>query len=151
MSVIFRFEADFAETLGCIPMAVRMKLDTCGIKLKLAEWSKLTAEERSELLTAPCGTSDEMAHYRSRLQNLVLARTQAFPADLLVEADPAWQNTAQVPPSLLEKAAALSVVVRLEHWQQLGELERFALVKLSRPSHESKNFPRALREFGLMP
>ena len=151
MSVIFRFEADFAETLGCIPMAVRMKLDTCGIKLKLAEWSKLTAGERNELLTASCTTPEETIRYRGRLQSLVLARTQSLPADLPVETAPAWQDTAQVPSDLAEKAAALSVAVTLAQWRQLGELERFALVKLSRPSHESKNFPHALREFGLMP
>jgi hypothetical protein len=35
-------------------------------------------------------------------------------------------------------------------WQQLNELQRFALVKLSHPGHEHRNLPAALREFGLI-
>ncbi|MBD0342498.1 MAG: nitrate reductase associated protein, partial [Microcoleus sp. Co-bin12] len=35
----FEFEADFVEALRCIPMKVRLKLDTCGIKLKLQDWN----------------------------------------------------------------------------------------------------------------
>jgi len=31
----FQFEADFVDSLRCIPMQVRFKLATCGIKLKL--------------------------------------------------------------------------------------------------------------------
>lgn len=31
----FQFEADFIQTLRCIPLSVRYKLDTCGVKLKL--------------------------------------------------------------------------------------------------------------------
>ena len=35
-------------------------------------------------------------------------------------------------------------------WQQLNELQRFALVKLSHPGHEHRNLPAALRKFGLI-
>lgn len=38
--VFFAFESDFVDSLRCIPMVVRYKLDTCGIKLKLPEWVK---------------------------------------------------------------------------------------------------------------
>ncbi|MEO6674638.1 MAG: nitrate reductase associated protein, partial [Ginsengibacter sp.] len=45
----FKFEEDFVEEgVRCIPMVVRFKLDACGIKLKLSEWSTLIFEERKQ-------------------------------------------------------------------------------------------------------
>jgi hypothetical protein len=44
-TVYFAFENDFVDTFRCIPMIVRYKLDTCGIKLKLPEWVKLSVDE----------------------------------------------------------------------------------------------------------
>jgi hypothetical protein len=38
---IFDFERDFAGSLRCIPMIVRFKLDQCGVKLSLRQWSQL--------------------------------------------------------------------------------------------------------------
>jgi hypothetical protein len=37
----FQFEADFVAALRCIPMYVRFKLDTVGLKLKLSHWAGL--------------------------------------------------------------------------------------------------------------
>lgn len=146
----FNFETDFIETLRCIPMAVRCKLDTCGIKLKLAEWSRFSKGERDQLAELSCETEAEVQTYRHYLQNLVLQHTQALPDDFAVEMHPAWLNTKQLPENLAEKAQMLGVHIALEQWQKLTPLQRFALVKLSRPSHESKNFPHALREFGFL-
>ena len=37
----FLFEEDFIEkNVRCIPMIVRYKLDTVGIKLQLSQWSR---------------------------------------------------------------------------------------------------------------
>ncbi len=47
---LFAFENDFVATLRCIPMAVRFKLDRCGIKLTLRQWSRLTHSDRTDLL-----------------------------------------------------------------------------------------------------
>jgi len=43
MADFFEFEADFVDSLRCIPMHVRLKLDTC-IKLKLAQWNILVPQ-----------------------------------------------------------------------------------------------------------
>jgi len=150
MLFYFQFETDFIQSMRCIPMAVRCKLDTCGIKLKLAEWSTFSKMERDLLMTLPCTTPDEVKRYKSYLQDLVLQHTQVLPEELATEDRPAWMNTEIIPPSLLQKAEALQVRISLDQWQQLHPLQRFALVKLSTPSHESKNFPHALREFGFL-
>jgi len=151
MSDYFRFEADFIESLRCIPMAVRCKLDMCGIKLKLAEWSRFNEHERNQLSTMSCLLPEEIREYRCYLQGLVQYYTESLPDELAVDANPAWLDASRVPEHLQEKAMAMNVQISLEQWQQLNSLQRFALIKLSKPSHESKNFPHALREFGLMP
>ncbi len=147
--IFFQFEADFVESLRCIPMAVRFKLDTCGIKLKLAQWNQFSVEEREQLVTLPCGTPEEIANYRQWLKDLIYQRTQTQASELSVEDDPAWLNAGDIPPDLQAKAEPLGITVTLEQWQGLSPLQRFALIKLSRPSHESKNFLPALREFNL--
>jgi hypothetical protein len=45
----FNFESDFVESLRCVPMCVRLKLDLAGVKLKLNEWSKMDPAERAYL------------------------------------------------------------------------------------------------------
>ena len=56
----FAFERDFADSLRCIPMSVRLKLDRCGIKLSLRQWSRLTFSERKWLSTGRCSEPDEI-------------------------------------------------------------------------------------------
>ncbi|HWB27530.1 MAG TPA: nitrate reductase associated protein [Chitinophagaceae bacterium] len=147
----FKFEADFIEdNVRCIPMIVRFKLDGCGIKLKLAEWSRFTAEERNILVNKPCTHPDDITAYGEYLRMLVLHTTGMQAADLPVEELPAWADTDILPIMLLQKANALGERVTIQQWANLTNLQRFALVKLSRQSHESKNLPKALKEFGLL-
>jgi len=144
----FQFEADFVDSLRCIPMQVRLKLDTCGIKLKLAHWHQFTQEERQALVEMPCSTETEIQAYRAFLCQLIL-NTGASITDLPVEPYPAWMNATSIPASVQEKAAETQVDLSPEQWAALPPLERFVLIKLSRSSHENKNFLPALREFHL--
>ena len=48
-----------------------------------------------------------------------------------------------------EKAQGFDVTISSEQWSALNPLQRFALIKLSRPSHENRNFLPALKEFNL--
>jgi hypothetical protein len=59
-------------------------------------------------------------------------------------------DSSTVPVALQEKAQEIGVNLTLEQWAALTPLQRFALIKLSRPSHENKNFPRAIAEFHLL-
>jgi len=147
----FKFEEDFIEdNVRCIPMIVRFKLDACGIKLKLSEWSKFTVQERNALVNKPCTHEDDIAAYRKYLQWLVLKTTGIPATDLPVEEFPAWADLDNIHDKLLQKAGNLGVHLTMQAWRRLTNLQRFALVKLSRQSHESKNLPVALKEFGLM-
>jgi len=146
----FAFESDFAESLHCIPMIVRYKLDTCGVKLKLSHWNQLSQVDRQQLVEAPCSTAIESAAYRTRLRDLVQRQSGDLPSDLPVEAQPGWMDVTQIPASV--DAAALAVGHRLTfaQWVELSPLQRFALIKLSRSQHENANFLPALREFHLV-
>jgi hypothetical protein len=146
----FQFEADFVDSLRCIPMQVRCKLDTCGIKLKLSDWNQMTTAERQALVELPCTTETEIQSYREHIQQLILQRTGIAAAKLPIEPHPAWLDSATVPPSLQEKAQEIGVTLTEQHWAALTPLQRFALIKLSRPGHESKNFKRAIAEFDLL-
>ena len=146
----FAFERDFVDAnIRCIPMIVRFKLDACGIKLKLAEWSRMKPVEREHFAVATCSTPAEMRQYRENLRQLILARTGNFPAEIAVEGSPAWSVTADTPDCIKEKLAEGPWSLSSQQWAELSDLQRFVLVKLSRPGHENRNFPRAMAEFGL--
>jgi hypothetical protein len=150
MTNFFEFEADFVGSLRCIPMQVRYKLDTCGIKLKLSDWSQMTQAEREALVELSCTTETEIRFYQDYLQQLILGRTGQSAATLPIDPDPAWMDSNNVPASIEEKTQEIGVTLTLLQWVSLTPLQRFALIKLSRSGHENKNFPRAMAEFHLL-
>ena len=145
----FKFEADFVESLRCIPMQVRYKLDTCGVKLKLEHWHKFSQGDRERLVTHPCVTPTEIADYRGMVRSTVLQYAETPPKDLPVDAHPPWLQTAHVPTEVVAQAHKFDSDIPAEAWAALAPLERFALCKLSRAGHENRNFLSALQEFGL--
>ena len=149
MSDFFKFEADFVDSLRCIPMQVRFKLDNCGVKLKLSHWNQFTEKECQTLVEMPCTSQEECQKYREFLQNLIVEKTGTPAKELLIEDNPAWMNEAEIPETIEQKAAESSLEITVEQWKKLTPLQRFALIKLSRPSLENKNFYPAVQEFGL--
>ena len=145
-SRVFRFEADFAGDLRCLPMAVRRKLDLAGVKLKLVHWHGLTDEERRRLLAWP-DDADSLAALRQWLleRSHSLPQGPARPLAPAEEAD--WQRAAALPEVLATSCRELGLALRPDAWSGLDELQRFALVKLSHPGHEHRNLPMALEEF----
>jgi hypothetical protein len=147
----FDFEEDFVEeNARCIPMIVRFKMDAAGIKLKLSEWSKFKKEERIQLAVQPCTNAKEAVRYNNYLSELIRKYTQAEATVLPVDPYPAWANLEEIPELLLQKAKEFNWTLTTEQWSGLTNLQRFALTKLYRPGHENKNFPKAMREFGLV-
>lgn len=145
----FQFEQDFVDNLRCIPMLVRMKLDTCGIKLKLTHWHQLTAAERQALVDWPCSSPTEVTQYSQNLQALLIEKTGTAASELPIDPAPAWYEESRLPETVQAKAAEFNVHLTLTDWQQLTFSQRFALIKLSRSNHENANFYPALQEFGL--
>ena len=149
-SQLFKFEEEFMkDSIRCIPMIARFKLDACGIKLKLSEWSRFSMDERTSLTTLPAKTEVEVSNYRKHVQQLVKTHTGEETTDLPLEQNPAWSILNQLPEPLLEKSKEFNWNITLLEWQSLSDLQRFVLLKLSRPNHANKNFPKAMKEFGL--
>ena len=146
----FQFETDFIKSLRCIPMQVRLKLDTCGVKLKLTHWHQLNQTERTVLTQMPCTTPEESKIYRDFLQNLLKEKTGNTAGELAIDPHPPWMDETTIPTEIQQKAAECEIKINQEQWKALNPLQRFALIKLSRPSHENKNFLPAIKEFGLI-
>ncbi|MGD1936929.1 MAG: nitrate reductase associated protein [Cyanophyceae cyanobacterium] len=148
MSPFFEFERDFVDSLRCIPMQVRYNLDRCGVKLKLHHWHHLNEEERRLLVALPCDSEADRTTYRKTLHDMVLLRSGERPKDLPVEPVYPWQRE-ELPSETVDQATQVNVALSGEQWRSLSEIQRFVLVKLSRPGHENRNFIPALKEFGL--
>src|SRR5215212_3997063 len=100
----FQFENDFVEpNIRCIPMIVRFKLDACGIKLKLSEWSRMNKEEREMLARLPIDTRDQLLDYRVYLKGLILMRTGNNATELVDVPTDAWAITKKIPEELTNK------------------------------------------------
>jgi hypothetical protein len=67
-----------------------------------------------------------------------------------VNKTPAWKELHSIPGILIEKLKEFDWNLSIAQWKSLTDLQRFALLKLCRPGHENKNFPKAMKEFGLV-
>jgi hypothetical protein len=149
--LVFGFESDFARDLRCIPMVVRFKLDRCGIKLTLKQWSRIGRERRFELADMACDTATEARSYRSVLIGLIDDCGEVDRIDIEVDGDPVWAKPARVPDLVAEQLDRQGLLpLAAKTWSRLTTLQRFALVKLSRPGHDNDNLAPALREFGIL-
>jgi hypothetical protein len=71
-------------------------------------------------------------------------------AELPIDPHPAWEDINTIPDSVQKKSEEIGVNITVEVWASLTNLQRFALIKLSRSSHENKNFLPALQEFKII-
>jgi hypothetical protein len=148
---MFAFEDDFVSTLRCVPMAVRFKLDACGIKLTLRQWSRFTREDRQDLLTAPCETAEEIDAYGVALVDLVALRTGENARPLAIPPCGQWEDPHRIAPVVIDYARSLGVrPPDRSQWAALTRLQRFVLIKLTRDNHDNVNFLPAMAEFGLL-
>ena len=147
---LFAFESDFVSTLRCVPMAVRFKLDRCGIKLSLRQWSQFTLDDRQALLVRRCDDAGEVEAYRAALTALVALRTGEAAKPLAETPCGQWDVADQVAPVVRRYARSLGVQPPSQkQWRALTVLQRFVLIKLTRDNHDNVNFVPALCEFGL--
>ena len=148
--LFFAFESDFVNTLKCVPMIVRYKLDSCGVKLKLSEWARFNLKDKETLAYLPCYTEAEIEAYGKFVKKLVREYFDCEAA-LLSAVNDSWNSINEVPEEVQQKALEWECkVITSKNWIELDTLQRFALVKLSRSGHEGSNFPVALAEFGIV-
>lgn len=142
---LFQFERR-GKLLGRIPMAVRWKLDQCGLKIGLRAWSRLDFAERAELVGRPCASQAQREQYRLCLFRLVAE------SELEVIADSTAPGGDE--QALFDRCAAYlrthrGVTLDLATWRSLNGLQRFALGKLTREGHKNTFLEDVLLEIGL--
>ena len=71
----FKFEDEIYESLNCLPMAARRKLDALGVKLSLSQWEQLGRGERLMICHAPSASEEERDALRTFIEEATIART----------------------------------------------------------------------------
>ena len=128
-----------------IPMAMRFKLDAVGVKISLQDWLKLQENEKLSLIFHPFKTLDDHAKFLSELY-IVLERngiTKSCNEKVnLIEA-----LEGALPINIIEMANEYKIEINEDNWKGFDILQKYTLVKLSRPGHKNKNFEAAIKEF----
>lgn len=144
---LFDFERDLYPDLKCIPMSVRYKLDLVGLKVSLTAWNRLSLGLRKQLLSGwPADTDAERSALREWLMNWLRTTSTQPPRELTLE-HPAWEVLSHVPEAVTDSASSCHPPITLAEWSALTLLERVALVKLARSTHERDRVPKAIAEF----
>ena len=143
----FKFEAEIYESLNCLPMAARRKLDAAGIKLHLAQWEQLARGERLMICHAPADSEEERSALRTFIAEVALARTGS-PAKIL----PDDARRSAIPPDhpprvLVQHARSFDIELNDTAWAALDDDQRYALIKLGDSERPSHNLGLALQEF----
>ncbi len=143
----FQFEAEIYQSLACLPMQARRKLDAIGVKIGLAQWQRLGRGERLMICHAPANSPEECAALKLFIEEATMARAGSAPKEL-----PEEKRRVAVPPKsppdrLRANALRFGTEVTQEKWDRLDDDERYALVKLGDVERPSHNLPSALKEF----
>jgi len=143
----FKFEAEIYESLNCLPMAARRKLDAVGIKLHLAQWEQLGRGERLMICHAPADSEEEQSALRTFIEEVALARTNS-PAKILSDDARRSANPPDHPPQVLvQHVRAFGIELNDTAWAALNDDQRYALIKLGDSERPSHNLELALQEF----
>lgn len=142
----FGFEAEIYESLSCLPMAARRKLDRLGLKISLAQWQRLSRAERLMICHAPASTLDECEVLRLFIHEVTLARSGSSPTVLSDESRKEAEPVTEPPATLVTNANTLGVALTAKEWERLDDDERYALIKLGGGARPSHNFKTALHE-----
>jgi hypothetical protein len=143
----FNFEAEVYESLNCLPMAARRKLDALGIKIHLKQWEQFGRGERLMICHAPAESDEERDALRTFIEETAITRTGSPAKVLPEEMRQSAYPPALPPPMLVQHARALGVELDQDAWAALDDDQRYALIKLGDADRPSHNLAPALREF----
>src|SRR5258708_13660743 len=78
----FKFEDEMHESLQCVPMAVRRKLDRVGLKVGLEQWKALDRGERLAICHIPADSGAECAALADFIRETMMRRFGVEPKQL---------------------------------------------------------------------
>ena len=147
----FKFEDDMHESLQCVPMAVRRKLDRVGLKIGLEQWKALGHGERLAICHIPTDSGEECDALAFFIRETMTRRFGVEPKTLPEPARASAEPPANPPNQLVTHAHAAGFNLSGTVWARLDADERFALVKMGGLAKPSHNLAAALKEFGVPP
>jgi len=146
----FVFEGNVHETLDCVPLTVRRKLDLVGLKISLSGWQTLAREERLALCHLPVDDAGELAVYREIFEGFA-ARAGVPLSPLPNDASERTRWNSPRPPAPVQaRLDALGCGLEPSRWTSLDEESRYALVKMAEPKRDPRKFAWVLQELGLI-
>src|ERR1700684_962065 len=121
----FKFEDEGYNSLACVPMAVRRKLDRVGVKVSLEQWQALAQHERLAICHLPTDSEEERITVQTFLEETVRARA-GTPTKALSEEVKRSAGPPETPPErLVENAKAAGVTLNQPAWDWLNGGERY--------------------------
>lgn len=145
----FKFEDEMHESLQCVPMAVRRKLDRVGLKIGLEQWKTLGHGERLAICHLPTETAEEREAFATFIRESVVRHFGVEPKPLTEAQRGSAEPPATPPAKLFEHARQAGFDLNNSNWSRLDEDERFALIKMGDAATASHNLIAALKEFGV--
>ena len=142
----FQFEAEVYESLSCLPMAARRKLDLLGIKISLDQWQHLGRGERLMICHAPTNSAEESEALRLFINEATIAKAGSAPKELAAEKRETARPPKAPPARLIENAKSVGVTFTQTEWDGLDDDQRYALIKLG-VEKNSHNLKAAMNEF----
>jgi hypothetical protein len=143
----FMFEAEIYESLNCVLMAARRKLDAVGSKLHLAQWKEPGLGDSLMICHAPADSEKEWNALISFIEEVALARTSS-PAKILSDDARRSANPHYRPPQVLaQNASVAGVELDDQAWAALDEDQRYAPIKFGDSERPNHNLEIALQEF----
>ena len=141
----FKFEDEIYDSLSCLPMAARRKLDQLGLKIGFDQWQQLSRGERLMICHAPIASDDETGALRLFIDEL-MTRHGSQLKTLPEEKRQGIKPPASVPAQLVESAQQSGIALTQAAWAGFDDDQRYVLIKLGveKQSHKLK---AALEEF----
>jgi hypothetical protein len=143
----FKFEDEIYESLNCLPMAARRKLDALGVKVSLSQWEQLGRGERLMICHAPSASDEERDALRTFIEEATITRTGLAPKTLPDEARRSADPPANLPELLARNARAAGITLDHRAWSAMDDDQRCALIKVGNTEQPGHNFAAALAEF----
>ena len=145
----FKFEDEMHESLQCVPMAVRRKLDRVGLKIGLEQWKSLDRGERLAICHFPVDSAEECDGLGVFIREAMKRRFGVEPKSLTDAQRASAEPPASPPGRVVTNARAAGFALSAEVWSGLDSDERFALLKMGDADTPSHNLAAALKEFSV--
>ncbi len=143
----FKFEDEMHESLQCVPMAVRRKLDRVGLKIGLEQWKSLDLGERLAICHFPVASAEECDGLSVFIREAMRRRFGVEPKTLTDAQRASAEPPASPPSRVVTHARAAGFDLSDAIWSRLDSDERFALMKMADAETPSHNLAAALKEF----